>query len=575
MGGWLACLTIAFAMESGEAARLSVVFSTFMGPAFVAFSWLLVDPPTGSRLRVALGVTTGGASILAWLVLSTPLVWATTGFTEGVYQETYGPLVGLWSAYFLGCLGTSIVRLLVKARQAGGLDLLRIQWVIMGMVTAAALSATANLILPLAGVQSFMNVGPLGLILFFGFTGVAVVRFHLLEIRTVVHMFAAWLLVSIILYVPAAIALYALFSWMSHETHLAAIVAAGGLLLAFSVYHRWAQPRVDRWFGRARFLRERQVGHFIEDFRNLGSVSNLGGRALQLAQVFRPMWAAIYRADRRLGSLVLVKHLGGGTYPGRIPVDRTWYALADEGAPVTRDRGGLEGTAGVRDLFLRLGADVLCPMQAEGGRPLGLLALGPKRGAVAYDAADLSLLESATEAASFAIQNALMYEETIIDPVTGLYNTLFLSEVFVHQLVEARRFEEKVGLVVARIENLAGLHEKAGHFTADLVVSIIAQRLRDACRSYDFVARIGGNDFAVVAGRVASGDGVDEIESRIVDATAEPVQIDGIPIVTVVKTGTAVYPEDGTTVEELLRAADRRLGQGKVPTPRPVSVKTA
>jgi diguanylate cyclase (GGDEF)-like protein len=137
------------------------------------------------------------------------------------------------------------------------------------------------------------------------------------------------------------------------------------------------------------------------------------------------------------------------------------------------------------------------------------------------------------------------------DPLTGLLNRRALGERVAHELARARRTGEPFAALLIDVDDFKAINDTRGHAAGDDALVELATMLRRELREVDSVARIGGDEFAVLL--PATGvHGVRVTAERLAARAAVPISI-----------GTAVYGIDGHTAEELARAADAALYAAK------------
>ncbi len=151
------------------------------------------------------------------------------------------------------------------------------------------------------------------------------------------------------------------------------------------------------------------------------------------------------------------------------------------------------------------------------------------------------------------------------DPLTGLPNRLELDqrleEIFHRGTGQANRFI--VGVI--DLDNFKPINDTFGHLCGDEVLKEFAQRLKGSLRPRDFVARLGGDEFVVVLEVDNSVESLDSLLSRLEVTYAKAFGIgpDGHFTYLQISLGVALYPEDGTDPDVLIRRADAALYQSK------------
>lgn len=145
------------------------------------------------------------------------------------------------------------------------------------------------------------------------------------------------------------------------------------------------------------------------------------------------------------------------------------------------------------------------------------------------------------------------------DPLTGLPNRHLLRDRLDIALAQARRRERSVGVLFLDIDNLKGVNDTLGHEIGDQVLQMVGDRLLAVLRDEDTVARIGGDEFAIVLPDLETGDEVARVAEKILEALQPPLSLGEEEIRVTASIGAAVYPRDGQDAEGLLRNADRTM----------------
>jgi diguanylate cyclase (GGDEF)-like protein len=158
------------------------------------------------------------------------------------------------------------------------------------------------------------------------------------------------------------------------------------------------------------------------------------------------------------------------------------------------------------------------------------------------------------------------------DPLTGLSNRRVLAEELEKGLARATRLSTSFAVLLIDLDRFKPVNDIHGHSAGDAVLVEIASRLRDVVRKNDTLARIGGDEFAVICDLESNSpaDTKDVIlfAERVIDAVRTPVQVAGIAVDLDASIGIAFGPTDGGDPEAILRAADiamyraKRAGRG-------------
>ena len=192
---------------------------------------------------------------------------------------------------------------------------------------------------------------------------------------------------------------------------------------------------------------------------------------------------------------------------------------------------------------------------------VGVLAMyhaGPD----AFTADHLRILLAVVSKVALSIENALKYQQAessaTTDYLTGLPNARSLFVHLAQEVARCRRMKNSLAVMVCDIDGFKQINDSFGHLEGDKLLREFSARLKEACRGYDYVARMGGDEFVVTAPGL-SPQAAAEKANRLNEAAIEAGrQICGRNIITL-SVGTAVCPEDGFDVERLLAEADRRM----------------
>jgi diguanylate cyclase (GGDEF)-like protein len=152
----------------------------------------------------------------------------------------------------------------------------------------------------------------------------------------------------------------------------------------------------------------------------------------------------------------------------------------------------------------------------------------------------------------------------LTDPLTGLANRRSLLSRIDYEIARHTRSRGTFALIMLDLDGFKLLNDRFGHPTGDDLLRDVAIALKRAVRDQDTVARIGGDEFCVLAPETDE-PGTDRLVSRITKAIARVTA--GVESLGV-SAGAAAFPDDGTKLEAILAAADDRLYDAKRRLPR-------
>jgi diguanylate cyclase (GGDEF)-like protein/PAS domain S-box-containing protein len=210
----------------------------------------------------------------------------------------------------------------------------------------------------------------------------------------------------------------------------------------------------------------------------------------------------------------------------------------------------------------------LClPLTAE-RKTLGVLHLCCKQGQ-RWSEARIQLARTSAEQICLALFNlelqATLREQSVSDPLTGLFNRRYMEESLTRELARAQRKQHPVSLILLDVDHFKRFNDTFGHAAGDLVLREISVLLKENSRQMDTIAcRYGGEEFILILPECSLKDAVQRAEDlrMAVKNLVLRHQERSLGEVTL-SLGVAAYPEQGTTSDELLRNADALLYQAK------------
>jgi len=210
--------------------------------------------------------------------------------------------------------------------------------------------------------------------------------------------------------------------------------------------------------------------------------------------------------------------------------------------------------------FSTLSSALAVPLEGVAGI-IGVLALyRGERDAFTTD--HLRILLAVSSKMALSIENALKYQQAessaTTDYLTGLPNARSLFLELDRELARCKRDQSSLIVMVSDLDGFKQVNDRFGHLEGNRVLRLYAQALKESCREYDYVARMGGDEFVVVAPGLAVDAAAKKGEQMRALAKQAGFEICAEDILSL-SVGQAVYPDDGTDAEQLLAQADRRM----------------
>ena len=149
------------------------------------------------------------------------------------------------------------------------------------------------------------------------------------------------------------------------------------------------------------------------------------------------------------------------------------------------------------------------------------------------------------------------------DPLTGLYNRRSLMERLEQAITRANRAGDSLAVLFLDMDRFKAINDTLGHDVGDALLIQVAARISGAVRESDVVARLGGDEFVVLMEALPDYPDAASVARKIVQANSAPCEIGPHLLKTSVSIGISLYPQDGDTVQKLMKHADLAMYHAK------------
>jgi len=201
------------------------------------------------------------------------------------------------------------------------------------------------------------------------------------------------------------------------------------------------------------------------------------------------------------------------------------------------------------------------PLAGLDDRLLGVLTLY-KLEADAFSSDHLRILLAIREKIAASIENAAKYQDATdsatIDYLTGLPNARSLFLQLEAEMSRCQRERGRLAVIICDLDGFKEVNDRHGHMAGNQVLQCFAQNLKQACREYDYVSRMGGDEFVIIAPGLKRQD-VEIVCERIHAAAAASCRGICDDTELAASSGIAFYPEDTHNPAQLLVEADKRM----------------
>lgn len=396
--------------------RVAFATASLIPAAFLAFSRVFPVTshwPTSTFLRA----TVVTAALLAALAVLTRLIAYDISLTPTGIQRSSGPLFPLFTVYFLACMITALTVFIAKWRRERGQARAQLQHLGIGLLVLSAGAITTNLLLPIVTGRSTLSwLGPYFTLPFVALVGHAIIRHRLMDLRIFVSRSLAYgvaMAAASALSITAARLIFPGWDAQTYFVHPNIVtITIVALAMLSSPAQKFFNRAIDPYLYRG-------IEHAIALRAATRRLSRLMQPA-ELASELRQILAEVLVPE---SFTLLVRSFESDSFEqlssnGSSQVDpQIWAALqldySDSGGVLVvnpaEDAGVLKP---IHDALRSLDVELVVTIGRR-GQLLGLVLLGPRRSGDAYFKNDLAFIESLSDLASIALENALLYRQRI------------------------------------------------------------------------------------------------------------------------------------------------------------------
>jgi len=166
-------------------------------------------------------------------------------------------------------------------------------------------------------------------------------------------------------------------------------------------------------------------------------------------------------------------------------------------------------------------------------------------------------------ALSKSARDERLYRQAHFDPLTALPNRILFRDRLAQEIANASAGLSRGALLYIDLDHFKRVNDSVGHIAGDQMLTIVAQRLRSCVKEVDTVARLGGDEFTVILRNVADPDAARLVGERIIESLRLPVNIGGRDHFVCASIGITLFPDDGSTIDDLMRNADTAMYRAK------------
>ena len=227
-----------------------------------------------------------------------------------------------------------------------------------------------------------------------------------------------------------------------------------------------------------------------------------------------------------------------------------------------------------RDEAIRRGfsSSIALPL-SDDGRTIGALNIYASE-RDAFDPEEVALLEELANDLAYGLRSLRerdarqraereLAHQAHYDALTGLANRHLFRDRLEQALVHARRRDRTVAVALLDLDRFKAINDTLGQAGGDALLKESARRLQGCLRGGDTVARLSGDEFAIILGDLATAEDVAPLVGRLLDDVAAPLDIAGHGVYSTASLGVSLYPRDGQDAESLIGTADIAMHNAK------------
>jgi diguanylate cyclase (GGDEF)-like protein len=209
-----------------------------------------------------------------------------------------------------------------------------------------------------------------------------------------------------------------------------------------------------------------------------------------------------------------------------------------------------------------LGACWSEPIRSTKGEVIGTFAIYHRKAHYPTEA-NLAVIEKTAGLASIAIEKrqaeAKLDHIAHYDVLTDLPNRVLLADRLSHAMVQCQRRNQSLAVAYLDLDGFKVVNDTYGHDVGDELLITVSQRMKEALRVGDTLARIGGDEFIVVMVDLEEIEDSESVLKQLLKAAAKPVTLGDAVMQVSASIGVTLYPQDGADADQLIRHADEAM----------------
>lgn len=198
-------------------------------------------------------------------------------------------------------------------------------------------------------------------------------------------------------------------------------------------------------------------------------------------------------------------------------------------------------------------------------RVAGVLNISDKVEGESFNDKDLKLIQSFIHSVSIAIERSLLFKKSehlkklsITDPLTGIYNRRYLNKRLSEEITRYNRYKHPFSFMMLDMDKFKDYNDTFGHIAGDNMIKALANKIAKSLRAIDIAARFGGDEFVAIFPQTPKVDAI-QITNRLKEKIDDALRKQSIDLPIGVSIGLATFPDDASSIMELIEKTDQAL----------------
>ncbi len=160
-------------------------------------------------------------------------------------------------------------------------------------------------------------------------------------------------------------------------------------------------------------------------------------------------------------------------------------------------------------------------------------------------------------------QKNILSHQAHHDALTGLPNRILFHDRLEQSIQVSKRKQTKTALLFIDLDHFKEINDSLGHDVGDEILKTVSNRLKKVVREEDTVSRLGGDEFTIILGELSEVQDSSKIAKKIIEALSNPINVEGNILYVSSSIGISIYPDDGSSTQNLLKYADSAMYKAK------------